>query len=93
MRDATLEDIEQLLNDGIESAFKACEKFPQPNYVCGKLCEEAGEVVRAFIHRAENRGTTEELRKEVVQLIGLTLRLYFEGDETVTNVAPDLSGK
>ena len=66
------------------SCLKAMNKFPQPNYVAAKLAEEAGEVVRAYIHRAEGRGTTADLEGEAVQLIGLVLRLVFEGDETIT---------
>lgn len=80
-----------LIAEAVTSAEKAMTKFPQPNYVAAKLAEEAGEVVRAFIHRAEGRATTEEFRAETVQLIGLALRLFFEGDETISAAAPDLS--
>ena len=37
------------------SADKAIRKFPQPNYVLLKVAEEAGEVVQAGVHYAENR--------------------------------------
>lgn len=84
-------EVGYLVAEAVASAEKAMTKFPQPNYVGAKLAEEAGEVVRAFIHRAEGRATTAEFRAETVQLIGLALRLYFEGDETITANAPDLS--
>lgn len=77
-----------LIAEAVTSAEKAMVKFPQPSYVAAKLVEEAGEVVRAFIHRADGRATTEEFRAETVQLIGLALRLFFEGDETISKAAP-----
>lgn len=72
------------------SADKATRKFPQPNYVCAKLAEEAGEVVRAYIHMEEGRGSRLDFEAECVQLVGLVLRLYVEGDQTVTDNAPYL---
>ena len=77
-------EVGYLVADAVASAEKAMERFPQPNYVTAKLGEEAGEVIRAFIHRAEGRASTAEFRAEIVQLIGLAFRLYFEGDETIT---------
>lgn len=60
---------------------KAQAKFPQPNYVALKVAEEAGEVVRAAVHYAENRLTWEELEGEVVQTIAMLMRLLIEGDQ------------
>ena len=68
---------------GVRSALWAMENYPQPNYVAAKLAEEAGEVVRAYIHMVEGRGTLSELEGECTQLIGLALRLLYEGDETI----------
>lgn len=65
-------------------------KFPQPNYVAAKLAEECGEVIRAYIHRAEGRGTTAAFESECVQLIGLVLRLFHEGDQTIDNNAAEV---
>lgn len=72
------------------SAVKAIDRFPQPNYVIGKIGEEAGEVIGAYIHMAENRGSREHLEAEAVQLIGLVIRLLHDGDRTITKNAPDL---
>lgn len=82
-----LDEAQALIADAFASAEKAMVRFPQPNFVAARLGEEAGEVIRAFIHRAEGRGTTAEFRAETVQLIGLALRLYFEGDRTITDNA------
>lgn len=87
----TKADARKLVDEAIVSAEKAMRNYPQPNYVAAKLGEEAGEVIGAFVKREENRGSDQALRDEVVQLIGLALRLYFEGDRTITAVAPDLS--
>lgn len=84
-------EVGYLIAQAVASAEKSMLEYPQPNYVAAKLAEELGEFVRAYIHRAEGRATTEELRGEAVQLIGLVLRLFFEGDLTILAVAPDLS--
>lgn len=65
------------------SAFSAMERFPQPNYTAAKIGEEAGEVVRAYIHMAEGRASREEFEAECAQLIGLVLRLMVEDDQTI----------
>lgn len=59
---------------------KAQIKHPQPNYVCLKVAEEAGEVVQAAVHYSEGRKTWEELEGEVVQTIAMLMRLLVEGD-------------
>lgn len=69
-----------LIGDGLREAEKAMRKFPQPNYVISKVAEEAGEVVKAAIHCAEGRETTENLRGEMKQLIAMLYRLWVEGD-------------
>ena len=70
-----------LVEEGMAEANKAMKKFPQPNYVISKLAEEAGEVVKAAIHCAEDREDYENLRKEMVQLIAMLYRLWVEGDQ------------
>lgn len=62
-------------------AEKAMRKFPQPNYVISKVAEEAGEVVKAAIHCAENRETKEAVLGEVVQCMAMLIRLCLEGDQ------------
>lgn len=62
-------------------AHKAMRKFPQPNYVISKVAEEAGEVVKAAIHCAENRETKEAVLGEVVQCMAMLIRLCLEGDQ------------
>jgi len=69
------------------AAEKAMRKYPQPNYVLLKVAEEAGEVVQAAVHYAENRMTWVELEGEVIQLIAMLNRLMVEGDQ-VNGVKP-----
>jgi phosphoribosyl-ATP pyrophosphohydrolase len=88
----TVQNLEALMNQtcqkGIENALWAIKNYPQPNYVAAKLGEEAGEVIRAFIHMTEGRLDRSDFEAECCQLIGLTLRLLHEGDETIKqNVA------
>ena len=56
-------------------------KFPQPNYVITKFAEEAGEVVKALVHHAEDRETRENVLDEIRDTIGMLWRLWIEGDE------------
>lgn len=70
-----------LIVDGMAEADRAMRKFPQPNYVISKVAEEAGEVVKAAIHCAENRETAENVRGEMRQLIAMLYRLWVEGDQ------------
>lgn len=70
-----------------ESAKKAMVKFPQPNYVLLKVAEEAGEVVQAGVHYAENRMSWQEVEGEVVQLMAMLFRLMNEGDQ-INGVIP-----
>lgn len=82
-----VEPWDALLSDAKAEAHKAMSKFPQPNYVISKIAEEAGEVVKAAIHCAENRETHENLRGEMKQLIAMIYRLFHEGDQ-VHGLAP-----
>jgi hypothetical protein len=66
---------------------KAIRRFPQPNYVTLKVAEEAGEVVQAAVHYAENRETWEAVEGEVIQTIAMLFRLLIEGDQ-VNGVIP-----
>lgn len=72
------------------SADKAMCKFPQPNYVLLKVAEEAGEVVQAGVHYAENRLTWDEVEGEIVQLLAMLIRLVTEGDQ-INGVTPPQS--
>lgn len=69
------------------SADKAMRKFPQPNYVLLKVAEEAGEVVQAGVHYAENRMTWDKVEGEIVQLLAMLIRLVTEGDQ-INGVTP-----
>ncbi len=69
------------------SADKAIRKFPQPNYVLLKVAEEAGEVVQAGVHYAENRMEWGQVEGEVVQLLAMLIRLVTEGDQ-VNGITP-----
>ncbi len=69
------------------SADKAMVKFPQPNYVLLKVAEEAGEVVQAGVHYAENRMSWGEVEGEIVQLVAMLIRLVTEGDQ-VNGITP-----
>ncbi|WP_265452452.1 ead/Ea22-like family protein [Enterobacter hormaechei] len=73
-----------------KSADKAMRKFPQPNYVLLKVAEEAGEVVQAGVHYAENRMTWEEVEGEIVQLLAMLIRLVTEGDQ-INGITPPQS--
>ena len=85
MRDGSGWD--ELIEEAILEADKAMRKFPQPNYVISKVAEEAGEVVKAAIHCAEGRESSENLRGEIKQLIAMLYRLWMEGDQ-VHGLAP-----
>ncbi|EPR8071299.1 hypothetical protein O0R78_002350 [Klebsiella pneumoniae] len=69
------------------SADKAIRKFPQPNYVLLKDAEEAGEVVQAGVHYAENRMEWGQVEGEIVQLLAMLIRLVTEGDQ-VNGITP-----
>lgn len=71
------------------SAEKAMRKFPQPNYVLLKVAEEAGEVVQAGVHYAENRMTWEQVEGEIIQLLAMLIRLVTEGDQINGITPPD----
>ncbi len=73
-----------------KSADKAMRKFPQPNYVLLKVAEEAGEVVQAGVHYAENRMTWEEVEGEIIQLLAMLIRLVTEGDQ-INGITPPQS--
>ena len=70
-----------LIADARAEAGRAMTKFPQPNYVISKFAEEAGEVVKAAIHYAENRETADNVRGEMKQAIAMIYRLWVEGDQ------------
>lgn len=72
------------------SADKAMRKFPQPNYVLLKVAEEAGEVVQAGVHYAENRMKWTQVEGEIVQLLAMLIRLVTEGDQ-VNGITPPSS--
>ncbi|MEB5845924.1 hypothetical protein [Klebsiella pneumoniae] len=72
------------------SADKAMRKFPQPNYVLLKVAEEAGEVVQAGVHYAENRMEWGQVEGEIVQLLAMLIRLVTEGDQ-VNGITPPAS--
>ena len=72
------------------SADKAIRKFPQPNYVLLKVAEEAGEVVQAGVHYAENRREWGQVEGEIVQLLAMLIRLVTEGDQ-VNGITPPAS--
>jgi NTP pyrophosphatase (non-canonical NTP hydrolase) len=59
---------------------KAQIKHPQPNYVCLKVAEEAGEVVQAAVHYREGRKTWADVEGEAVDAIAMIMRLLVEGD-------------
>ncbi|WP_228723056.1 hypothetical protein [Limnobaculum xujianqingii] len=71
------------------SANKAIAKFPQPNYVLLKVAEEAGEVVQAGVHYAENRKSWQDVEGEIVQLLAMLIRLVTEGDQINGVTPPD----
>lgn len=73
-------DFTALVVEAAVEAEKAMRKFPQPNYVISKFAEEAGEVVKAAIHHAENRETREAVVSEMRQVLAMMLRLWIEGD-------------
>ena len=76
-----------IFNRAEAARIKAQAKFPQPNFVALKVAEEAGEVVRAAVHYAENRLSWDELEGEVIQTIAMCLRLLVEGDQ-VNGIIP-----
>ncbi len=92
VRQHTIPDhLQALLVDAHLQAARAMQRYPQPNYVISKVAEEAGEVVKAAIHCAEGRETPEAVRAEIVDAIGMLLRLYIEGDQV--HGLPPISGE
>lgn len=87
VKDGAADSFAMLIADARAEASKAMKKFPQPNYVISKFAEEAGEVVKAAIHCAENRETPENVRGEMKQAIAMLYRLWVEGDQ-VHGLAP-----
>ncbi|MFV9075492.1 hypothetical protein ABQ397_04295 [Serratia fonticola] len=71
------------------AADKAMRKHPQPNYVLLKVAEEAGEVVQAGVHFAENRMDWNHVEGEIVQLMAMLIRLVTEGDQVNGITPPD----
>ncbi|TCL06851.1 hypothetical protein [Sodalis ligni] len=69
------------------SADKAMRKYPQPNYVLLKVAEEAGEVVQAGVHYAENRMPWQNVEDEITQLLAMLIRLVTEGDQ-INGITP-----
>jgi hypothetical protein len=78
---ADLTDWENLVLEARLEAARAISRFPQPNYVLSKFAEEAGEVVKAGIHCAENRDTLDHVRAEMRQALAMLFRLWVEGDQ------------
>lgn len=74
-------DFAVLVVEAMAEAEKAMIKFTQPNYVISKFAEEAGEVVKAAIHHAENRETRDAVVGEMRQVLAMMLRLWIEGDQ------------
>lgn len=72
------------------AAEKAMKKYPQPNFVLLKVAEEAGEVVRAGVHYAEDRMPWSEVEDETVQLLAMLIRLHEEGDQINGVIPPHL---
>lgn len=70
-----------LVYSGMNEGNRAMKKFPQPNYVITKFAEEAGEVVKAALHVAENREEMDALRDEMKQVFAIMYRLWIEGDQ------------
>lgn len=79
------------LTDITRKAYTSAEtaklKYPQPNYTTLKIAEEAGEIIRAAVHYAENRMEWAEVEAEAIQTIAMIFRLLTEGDE-INNVIP-----
>lgn len=71
------------------SADKAMRKHPQPNYVLLKVAEEAGDVIQAGVHFAENRMDWNHVEGEIVQLMAMLIRLVTEGDQVNGITPPD----
>lgn len=78
---ARADDFDTLITEARAEAGRAMQRFPQPNYVISKVAEEAGEVVKAAIHCAEDRESAREVRTEMKQLIAMLYRLWVEGDQ------------
>lgn len=76
-----VEAFRALVDLAILRAFKAMQRYPQPNYVISKIAEEAGEVVKAAIHCAEGRESADNLTDEMVDTMAMLFRLWIEGDQ------------
>ena len=73
-------EFDLMIADAKRAAVVAMRRFPAPNYTITKFAEEAGEVVKAAVHCAENRETVENLVGEITQCVAMLYRLYVEGD-------------
>lgn len=78
---------ESLFPAALAQATKASQKFPQPNYTALKIAEEAGEVIKALVHYAENRGSWQDVKDESVDAVAMILRVLREGDQ-VNGIIP-----
>lgn len=82
--DTQLGRVTRIVGGAVREMERACERFPQPNYVLLKVAEEAGEVVKTGVHLSEGRDFTwDDLEAEISQTIAMCLRLIAEGDQTI----------
>lgn len=63
-----------------QEAAKAISRFPQPNYTLLKFSDESGEVIKGAVHYGENRETWENVEREIIQTLAMTIRFLREGD-------------
>ncbi|QJI52291.1 hypothetical protein [Cronobacter phage JC01] len=82
----------KLVDDAMERAEAAMQKFPQPNYVLTKFGEEAGEVTKECVHYLEGRGSWHRVESEMVDVLAMMIRLLREGDQVHGFIPPYLKG-
>lgn len=56
--------------------------WPDNNLLVTAFSEEAGEVVKAVLDHLAEKGTLEDIRKELIQAAAMIVRLLEEGDPT-----------
>lgn len=73
--------IDSFFNDVKTELAKARKKFPTNKLLLGACAEEHGEMIKSLLDFEQKDGTKEQIYKEAVQAVAMTVRLLQEGSE------------
>jgi hypothetical protein len=79
-----MKNTEFLMNEAISEVKRAKELYPEPDHLTLALAEKAGEVTKAVLDHMDGKGSIFDVRKEIVQCVAMCIRLWEEGDPTVS---------